>query len=215
MISATFSLLDGSILWYNWPMLAQLLSSKPKTNLVNLFLAHSGRSFSFTELKASSKCPNQLLKETLKELDKMGFLNISAKHKVKYYQMNRHFALYPELLNLLRKVKSVPHDLLARQAAKVGECKLVALTGIFAGQPRIETDLLFVGKVSPKKLKNFLKLAQKFAQQEVNYTIFTPHEFDYRKIMNDRFLKNILENNPVLAIDKTKRKSLTKIVYKL
>ena len=197
-------------------MLAQLLSSKPKTNLINLFLAHPGRSFSYTELRVSSECPNQLLKDTLKELDKMEFLNTTVKNRVKSYQMNKHFALYPELLNLLRKVKNVPVDLLAKAAARVGDCKVVALTGVFVGKPRVETDLLFVGKVSKAKFEKFLKLAEKFAEQQVNYTIFSPQEYDYRKIMNDRFLKNIMENNPVLVVDKLKnRKSLTKIVYKL
>lgn len=196
-------------------MLAHLLSSKPKTNLINLLLAHPGRSFSLTEMKASSGCPNKLLKQTVRELDKMDFLVVSQKHRSKYYQMNRHFALYPELLNLLRKVKRVPPDLLAKAAERTGDCRLIALTGVFVGKPRTESDLLFVGKVGGKKLQNFLKLAEKFAEQEVNYTIFTPHEFEYRKLMNDMFVKNILENSPVLVVDKTKqRKSIARLVYK-
>jgi len=196
-------------------MLSQLLSSKPKTNLINLLLAHPGRSFSFTELRVNAGCPASLLKQTIKELDKMEFLITTKKNKIKYYQMNRHFALYPELVNLLRKVKQVPQDDLARAASRIGDCKLVALTGVFVGKPRIETDMLFVGKVGSRKLAKFLKLAEKYAEQEVSYTIFTPQEFDYRKIMNDRFIKNILENNPVLVVDKTKHRNLNKIVYKL
>ena len=197
-------------------MLAQLLSSKPKTNLINLFLGHPNRAFSFTELRITSGCSNQLLKQTLKELDKMDFLIMTQKHRPKYYQVNKHFPLYPELINLLRKVRNAPQDQLARQAAKVGDCKLVALTGVFVGKPRMETDFLFVGKVSPKRLARFIKLAEKFAEQQVSYTIFTQAEFDYRKVMNDRFVKNILENNPVLVVDKTsQRKSLAKLVYKL
>ncbi|MEJ0021976.1 MAG: hypothetical protein WDN47_05425 [Candidatus Doudnabacteria bacterium] len=195
-------------------MLAQLLSSKPKANLINLFLAHPQRSFSFKELKMSSLCPNKLLKETLKELDKMDFLSVTQKNRVKYYQMNRHFPLYPELLNLLRKVKKVPVDLLAKQAARLGDCRLAALTGVFVGRPRIETDLLFVGKISPKKLQGFLKFAEKLAEQQVSYTVFSVQEFEYRKLMNDRFVKNILENDPVLAVDKMKHRTLSKIVYK-
>ena len=175
--------------------------------MINLLLAHPGRAFSFTELRIHSKCPSKLLKLTLKELDRMQFLNITEKNRVNYYQTNKHFALYPELVNLLRKVRNVPIDELARQAAKVGNCKLVALTGVFVGRPRIETDLLFVGKISPKRLENFLKLAYKFAEQEISFTIFTPAEFEYRKTLNDRFIKNILENNPILVVDKTKKVS--------
>lgn len=196
-------------------MLSQLLSSKSKTNLVNLFLAHPQRSFTFTELRITSGCSSVLLKQTLKELMKMDFLRSFEKNKVKYYQANRHFPLYPELVNLLRKVKQIPQDLLVRQAARMGECKYIALTGVFAGKPRIETDCLFVGKVSVAKLKNFLKLAEKFAEQTVNYTVFTAHEFEYRKVMNDRFLKNIVENNPVVVMDKTKHRTIAKLVYRL
>ncbi len=195
-------------------MLAQLLSSKPKTQLVNLFLAHPNRSFSFTELRETSQCSANMLKQTLRELIKTEFLITVPKNRIKYYQMNRHFALYPELVNLLRKVKKLPEDLLARRAAKVGDAKLILLTGVFVGKPRIETDCLFVGKISQPALNRFLNFAEKFAEQEINFTVFSNQEFEYRKIMNDRFLKNIVENNPVVVVDKTKQRTISKLVYK-
>lgn len=196
-------------------MLAQLLSSKPKTFLVNLLLAHPARSFSYTELRVTSSCPNALLKQTLKELIKMDFLNVTEKNRIKYYQVNKHFPLYPELINLLRKSKQVPEDLLVKQLLKVTDCKLIVLTGLFVGKPRIETDILFVGKPKGAKLNKFLRLAEKFAEQQISYTIFTQNEYDYRKLMNDRFLKNILENSPLIVTDKTKQKRIAKVVYKI
>lgn len=196
-------------------MLGNLLSSKPKANVINLFLAHPARAFSITELKISTKCPNKLLASTVKELSRIGFLSVIKKRKTKYYQINKHFALYPELVNLLRKVKRVPNDLLAQALSKVGDCKFIGLTGIFVGRPRIETDIVFVGKVSPKRLDKVLKLATRFAEQEIGYTVFTPNEFEYRKIMNDRFIKNILENSPAIVVDRTKTRSIAKLVYKL
>lgn len=194
-------------------MISQLLTSKPKAKVVNLFLAHPGRSFSFTELKLTTECPKNMLKKTLNELIKSDFLIVHVK-KVKYYQMNKHFSLYPELVNLLRKSKTIPADQLAKQVLKLNECKFIAITGVFAGKPRIETDLLLVGKVSTKKLQNFLRIAEKFAEQEVSYTLFTPAEFEYRKIMSDRFVKNILENDPVIVIDRTKTRNVAKLPYK-
>jgi DNA-binding HxlR family transcriptional regulator len=187
-------------------MLSQLLTSKPKTALINLFLAHPLRAFSFTELRTNSGCSNKILKQTLKELNQMDFLNITSKNKVRYYQMNKHFALYPELVSLLRKVKHIPSDDLAKQALKIGSCKLIALTGVFVGKPRIETDLLVVGRIKSRRLNNFLGLAEKYAEHEISYTIFSPQEFEYRKAMNDRFIKNILDNDPVLVVDRTRRR---------
>lgn len=196
-------------------MLAQLLSSKPKSKLINLILAHPGRSFSKTELRVSTGSTTRLLRKTITELSKIEFLISHEKKRKKYYQINKHFALYPELVILLRKIKHVPEDLLAHWASRVGEGKFVALTGVFAGRPRMETDILFVGKIGQRKFAKFLKLAEKFAEQPVSYTVFSQSEFEYRKIMNDRFVKNILENNPVVVVDKLKQRSIAKLVYKL
>jgi hypothetical protein len=194
-------------------MLSQLLTSKHKSAVVNLFLANPGRSFSLTEIKAATHSPNKSLIQTIRELAKMGFLTVFSKSSVRYYQVDKHFALYPELVSMVRNTKRLPQDLLVKELSKL-DCKVIILTGIFAGRPRIETDILFVGKVSNKKLAKHLKLAEKFAEQEVNYTVMPLSEFDYRKIMNDRFLKNILENGPVIVTDRTKNKSIIKLVQR-
>lgn len=187
-------------------MFSELLSSKPKTNLLNLFLSFPMRAFSVTELRLSTGCSTATLKDTLKDLLKMGFVNMVEKNKVKYYQMNRQFNLYPELVGLLRRSKRMPEDLLAKQAERLGEPKFVALTGVFVGKVRVETDILIVGKVSPAKLEKLLDLAEKFAEQEIAFTVFSTEEFEYRKVMNDRFLKNVLEHSPVVVVDKLKKK---------
>jgi hypothetical protein len=193
-------------------MLSQLLSSKHKSDVVNLFLAHPGRSFATAEIKAATKCPPKALAETIKELAKMGFLQVGERDRVKFYQVDKHFALFPELLGLLRKVKKVPPDLLVKELSKLSDCKVVLLTGVFVGKPRLETDILLVGKVSEKRLANALKVVEKLAEREVNYTVMPLAEFDYRKILNDRFIKNILENGPVVVTDRTKNKSIIKLV---
>jgi DNA-binding HxlR family transcriptional regulator len=134
-------------LWYNLFMFGQILASKPKTQLLNVFLTFPERAFSLTELRLTSGSSTQILKETLKDLVKMGFVNSIDKNRVKYFQMNRQFNLYPELVGMLRKVKKLPEDLLAKQSTKLGDAKFVALTGVFVGKPRVETDILVVGKV--------------------------------------------------------------------
>lgn len=180
-----------------------------------MFLANPGRSFSLTEIRVSSDCPTRLLVQTVRELVKIGFLIVHDRDKHRYYQVDKHFALYPELVSMLRKNKKLPEDKLARELNKLKEAKLIILTGIFAGRPRIETDILLVGKISEKKLAKALKLAEKFAEQEVNYTLMPLAEFEYRKIMSDRFVKNILENMPVIVVDKTKNKNVTKLVSRI
>ncbi len=194
-------------------MLSQLLSSKHKSGVVNLFLANPGRAFSLTEIKFATQCPPKLMLQTVRELGKMGFLIVHERNRVRLYQVDRHFALYPELVSMIRKAKNPPKDLLVKEFGKF-DCKLILLTGIFVGRPRIESDLLIVGKISEKRLQKSLKVAEKYAEQEVNYTLMPYSEFEYRKMMSDRFVKNILENSPVVVLDKTKNKSIIKLLQR-
>jgi hypothetical protein len=193
-------------------MLSQLLTTKNKSEVVNLFLANPARSFTLTEVHISSKASQRIVLQTVRELAKMGFLLVNSKNKIRSYQVDKHFALYPELVGLLRKQKKLPKDLLVKELSKLSDAKVIIVTGIFVGRPRIETDILIVGKASEKKLAKALKLAEKFAEQEINYTVMPLNEFEYRKIMSDRFIKNILENGPVLVTDKTKNRSILKLV---
>jgi len=193
-------------------MLSLLLTSKNKSAVVNLFLAHPLRSFSMPEIKAASGCPPKVLAETIKELVKMGFLVSTASGKVRFYQVDKRFALFPELVGMLRKAKRVPPDLLAKELSKLKECKLILITGTFTGRPRIESDILLVGKVGEAKMARMLKAVEKLTGHQVNYTLMPVAEFDYRKIMSDRFIKNVLENWPVIVLDKTKNKSITKLL---
>ena len=66
-------------------MLTQLLSSKPKGRLVNLFLAHPSRSFSLTELRTNIGMGKPLLEKTVRELKKIDFLIPIEKNRKKYY----------------------------------------------------------------------------------------------------------------------------------
>lgn len=196
-------------------MLSILLESKQKSSIVHLFLANPGRCFTLTEIKTTTKVPNAKVIDTLKELGRMGFLLVHQQNKVKAYQVDKHFALYPELLTVLRKTKKIPADLLVKELNKLSECKLIIVTGIFVGRVRIESDILLVGKVGEKKLAKTLKFAEKMAEQEVRFTVMPLAEFEYRKIMSDRYVKNVLENNPVIVADRTKNKSIIKLVSKM
>lgn len=78
---------------------------------------------------------------------------------------------------------------------KLGIIKLIILSkpflyGRLPGPS--EVDLLVVGKPNQDKLAEIIKDEEKRLGREINYSVFTEAEFDFRKGRKDPFVVNIL-----------------------
>ena len=85
--------------------------------------------------------------------------------------------------------------------------KLVVLSGVFLKPDRelSRTDLLIVGDyVSEKRFQGFLKQLEAEVGCEIQYSLLSSEEFEYRHKMMDRFLRDILERPHEMLINKLK-----------
>jgi len=63
------------------------------------------------------------------------------------------------------------------------------------------TDILIVGRLNRKKLRNLIRRFEKELNREINYTLMSFAEFKYRKDITDKFLYHVLENKRVEVIN--------------
>ena len=89
----------------------------------------------------------------------------------------------------------------ARAVKDIGQVKYLALTGQFIGRKDIATDLLLIGKVNRVKFNRLLKKFQEYFDHDINYTLMTMKEYEYRRQLTDRFLFNVLENKKIIVVD--------------
>lgn len=122
----------------------------------------------------------------------------------KAYQVNTNFFLYQELKMLFLKSRLLLEEVLAKKIQKIGHVRLLILTGFFTNLSYTQTDLLIVGRVNRKKLKNLIKRFEKDLGRSINYTVMSTQEFKYRHDLTDQFLFNILENRKVVVVDRMK-----------
>lgn len=193
-------------------MLNDLVDSKQESVIYGFFLVAPERSFSLHELARRLGITQTKLALALSRMVKLGYLRVFSKRGKKYYIVNSKLKLFPELQYSLVKNQPKFEDELYGAIKKLGEVQAAYLTGIFTGHPELPVDLLLVGKMSPKKLEDFMKNCEKMMGQELNYCVMSESEFEVRKDSFDKFLRDIFDHRylTVVPFVKSKKKKISR-----
>lgn len=184
-------------------LLESILSSKTRTKLLTLFMLNPEQEFYVRELTRKLNERINSVRRELLNLTKLGMLQSRSRDKRKYYSVNKNFIIFKELKALISKANTAPQRKLAKKLESLGKIKYACLSGFFTQSPS-RVDVLLVGEISRKKLEKFVKKLEKEQGREINYTVMSTNEFNYRKDLEDRFLKTILDNEHVILINKLK-----------
>lgn len=204
------------------PKLEQLFGSRTRLRLLKLFFNNPDKFHYIREITRETGIQINSIRRELENLQNLGIITeltseldnnlgqnakrsrtkVEPRQKKKYFKVNYDFLLYQELKSLLLKSQLLLEKNLIKGIQKLGTIYYLALTGFFVGQKDGRTDILLVGKLNRKKLKMLIKSFEKEFGREINYTVFSKKEFNYRKDITDRFLYDILENNKIVVINK-------------
>jgi hypothetical protein len=119
----------------------------------------------------------------------------------KYYRANPNFVLFDEIKALIVKAQILYEKDFVRKLQGMGKIKLLVLTGIFVNNPNSLIDILLVGNVNKIKLVKLIKELEIVLGKEINFTVFNPLEFKYRRDMTDVFLYGVLEGRKLIIIN--------------
>ena len=192
-------------------MLEQLFGSNTRARLLNLFLRNPDKSFFVRELTRRIKSQINSVRRELNNLETMGLLTSysekdeagNAKKRVKkYYKVDTEFVLYQELRALILKSQLLLQRDLKRKINDAGNVSYLALTGSFLGREDMAVDMFIVGRINSDKLTKLIRKFEKSLGTEINYSVMTVKEFNYRREMTDKFLFSILESPKIVLLDK-------------
>jgi len=126
----------------------------------------------------------------------------SKKRLKKYFKVDTDFVLYQELRALILKSQLLLQRDLKRKINDAGTVSYLALTGSFLGRQDMPVDMFIVGRINSDKLKRLIKSFEKSLGTEINYSVMTVKEFNYRRQITDKFLFSILESPKIVLMDK-------------
>jgi len=196
--------------------LEQLFESQAKTKLLKFFFRNCQDSFTLKEILKRLRTNAALIRKELGKLEKLGLIKqkkiwlsfekkrggVKREQKTVYY-ISSDFDFYNELKNLILKSTIASKDELTANVKKIGNIKILALSGIFTGDEAAKADILIVGdKINPRKLNTFIKDLEAEVGKELNCAAMSTREFNYRYDMYDRFVRDLLAGKSEVLINR-------------
>jgi hypothetical protein len=173
-------------------MLKRLFTSNTRIKLLTLFLLKPDEEFFIRELTRKLSEQINSIRRELDNLKKMGFLRAKMKNSKKYYCVNHNFIFLEELKSIIVKALS-SNDNIAEEVKKMGEVKLLVLSGLFVEQPTKTVDMLIVGQMDKTRLTQYLNNEIK-TSRPVKFAIMTEEDYKYRLGCNDKFISEIISD---------------------
>lgn len=197
-------------------MLEHLFGSRTRVRLISLFLSCPDEAVFVRELTRRINTQINAVRRELANLMKIGLVREAkggagddAKRpglKRRYYQLNAIFPLLPEIKALITKAQVLIEHRLDRELEALGQVKYAALMGSFLGIPNAPVDLFIVGTINQATLKKLLAKMERALGHEVNYTVMSLQEYQYRKEMMDKFLLAVLDAPKNVLVERLEEK---------
>lgn len=189
-------------------MFDQLFGSKTRVKLLSLFLNNPGRAFFVREITRKIDEQINSVRRELSNLLSIGIIKSEGQNNKLYYEVNPKYQHYGQLRDIFASIpikskafkETKEEEQLAKKLRAAGQIDLAFLTGSFVRDKRINIDMFIVGDVNRIKVSKVVTELEKELGRELNYTVMTPDDYNYRLNLNDRFLANMMESKKIVMI---------------
>lgn len=183
-------------------MLRDLMVSKVRVKLLQTFLAQPKEMFYVRQLVRATGEEINAVRRELGRMEGAGMVKKEARGNRLYYWFNKDYLYFGDLISMISKTTGLGGKILKKKS-KLGRIKFAMLSGRFVRDlPPQEgkVDLLIVGEVLLPELAKLVRAEEGRLEQEINYTVMSREEFEFRKKRRDPFLLSILASSRVMII---------------
>lgn len=184
-------------------LLEYLIISRVRVKVLTLFLTNPEKIFHVRDIVRRVSEEINAVRRELAHLEKAGMLTKEPRANRLFYAFRKDYPLYFELMELIAKTSGLGWDII-KNKAKLGKMKFAMLSGRYMrGLPHQggnDVDLLIVGSVVLAELGQLVKNEEVKRERELNYTVMTEEEFNFRKRRRDPFVQEILSRSRIMLI---------------
>lgn len=183
-------------------MLKELLISEVRVNILKTMLPDPEKSYHVRALVRAVDTEINAVRRELKRLHRVGLLRKRPSGNRIYYSVDTTSPLYPELLSLIAKEDGLGADII-KNTKKLGDVKFAIISRAFSRGVKtsvLDVDLFLVGEVNLSVLQEIVARYQSRLQQEINYSVMSVEDFEFRKRKNDQFIMKILARSRTMLI---------------
>lgn len=183
-------------------MLADIITSKSRVKLLNVFLASPYDMYHVRELVRRTHDEINAVRRELAFLEGKGILSKEKRANRVYYYLAKEYPFYYDLLRLAAKTTGLGSEVI-KNRAKLGKIKYAFISGRFVR--RLEkipemVDFLMVGTIVLPEIAVLVRNEEARLSTEINYTVMTEEEFNFRKERNDPFIAKVLAGSRIMLL---------------
>jgi hypothetical protein len=189
-------------------MIEQLLGSKTRVKLLQLFLSNPNRSFYVREITRKIDEQINSVRRELSNLLNIGIIVSDTTNNRLYYEANQQYEFYEPLRQIFGKGQQADVAKAGTNAAEqeslksLGNIELMLYTGQLTRDERAGVDVLIVGNTNANAVQKYVAELEKQEGKDLRYTVMTLSDFLYRQQVRDRFLGNVLEAKSQVIFDR-------------
>ena len=188
-------------------MIEQLLGSKTRVKLLQLFMSNPNRSFYVREITRKIDEQINSVRRELSNLLNIGIILSDTTNNRLYYEVNQEYEFYEPLKTIFGEGHSESSKKAVASPQKdefkaIGNVDLLLYTGQFTRDDRAGVDILIVGSTNANAVQKFVTDLEHQEGKELRYTVMSLADFRYRQQVKDRFLGNVLASKKQVLVDR-------------
>jgi DNA-binding transcriptional ArsR family regulator len=183
--------------------LGDIITSKVRIKILELFFSNLDEMYHVRGIVREVKEEINAVRRELERLEAAGILKKEPRGNRVYYWVRKDYPFFGDILSVVAKSTGIGRAIIENRS-KAGKVNYVMFSGKFArGKPRKkddEVDILVVGEIVLPELATIIRAEESKRGKEINYTVMSKEEFDFRKKRRDPFLLGILAGSRTMII---------------
>jgi len=183
-------------------MLADFITSKSRITLLDVYLANPFDMFHVRDLVRRTGDEINAVRRELAFLEKKGVLQKEPRANRIYYSLSKNYPFYYDVIREAAKTSGLGLEI-TKNRIKLGKIKFAMLNGRFIRKMKKnpeEVDFLVVGTIVLPELAVLVRNEETRLNIELNYTVMSEEEFEFRKKRRDQFIFDIINGPRVMII---------------
>ncbi len=183
--------------------LGDIITSKVRIKILELFFSNLKELYHVRGIVRETGEEINAVRRELEKLEKDGILRKEPRGNRVYYFVRPEHSFFGDLISMVAKTTGLGKQIIENKS-KIGKVSVVMFSGKFTRLiPRKrdeDVDILLVGEVVLPELASIIRVEESKRATEINYTVMSREEFEFRKKRRDPFLLGILSASRVMII---------------
>ncbi len=183
--------------------LSDIITSKVRVKILDLFFSNVREMYHVRGIVREIKEEINAVRRELERLEAAGLLKKENRGNRLYYYLNTDYHFFGDILSMVSKTTGLGADIIESKN-KIGKVSFVMFYGKFVRRKdrkrEDSVDILVVGDVVLPELSTIIRREESKRGKEINYTVMTRDELEFRKKRRDPFLQEILSGSRVMII---------------